>query len=376
MLYSQVYERLQSSPSYKQSKLWKQLFSFLTYIILVFAIGVISLFWVMTTLTNPDLSTDVAIAQIIIAAVITILISLLIYSGINIGTMTLFSFSPDENAEIYQMIESILLKAKVDDRGQGGLTYSQIERLRSTAQDANSAWGNGMSNIVVIGFTTWIISKIIGNFSNLKRIVDAFSQIIVDSIPAGITLLSIIVFISFALINYIRRGISKERSNRLIRLACNESLAILDYLNLTGSTIADEGKRRIANVLPETKLTKKIKRTRPATAKLPYPIQYIKDILSRPSWRSAPAEHQAALAALDRLPDEALWDVARSRIGEDEMMRYELLLDRHSGGVLSLLESEELGLLRTAANRFMLRKAHAAALLKWRGHIIPPADKL
>ena len=94
------------------------------------------------------------------------------------------------------------------------------------------------------------------------------------------------------------------------------------------------------------------------------------------SWDDAPAEHQTALAALDRLPDEALWDVARSRVGEAEMARYEVLLDKHSEGVLSPLEAEELGMLRTAANRFMFRKAHAAALLKWRGHVIPPANKL
>jgi hypothetical protein len=36
----------------------------------------------------------------------------------------------------------------------------------------------------------------------------------------------------------------------------------------------------------------------------------------------------------------------------------------------------ELTQLRTAADRFMLRKVQAAALLRWRGHHIPPADTL
>ena len=32
--------------------------------------------------------------------------------------------------------------------------------------------------------------------------------------------------------------------------------------------------------------------------------------------------------------------------------------------------------LRRGADRFMLLKAHAAALLRWRGYQLPPADKL
>ena len=42
---------------------------------------------------------------------------------------------------------------------------------------------------------------------------------------------------------------------------------------------------------------------------------------SPPSWEDVPAEYQADLAALDRLNDEALWQIARSRQTNDEMIR-------------------------------------------------------
>ncbi len=43
---------------------------------------------------------------------------------------------------------------------------------------------------------------------------------------------------------------------------------------------------------------------------------------SPPRWDDAPAEFQADLAALDRLGDEALWRIARSRKTEADMERY------------------------------------------------------
>lgn len=44
------------------------------------------------------------------------------------------------------------------------------------------------------------------------------------------------------------------------------------------------------------------------------------------------------------------------------------LLDRNADGLLTPAEHDELERLREEADRFMLRKAHAAALLRWRGH--------
>ncbi|MDH3602840.1 MAG: hypothetical protein OEU26_24780 [Candidatus Tectomicrobia bacterium] len=95
-----------------------------------------------------------------------------------------------------------------------------------------------------------------------------------------------------------------------------------------------------------------------------------------PNWEDAPAEFQTDLAALDRLDDDTLWHIARSRQTEMEMIRYSDLLDQNANDVLSDADRVELAALRTQADRFMLRKVHAAALLRWRGHHIPPAGTL
>jgi predicted transcriptional regulator len=97
---------------------------------------------------------------------------------------------------------------------------------------------------------------------------------------------------------------------------------------------------------------------------------------SPPTWETAPAEFQADLAALDRLDDAALWRIARARTASSEMDRYQALLDKNANQTLSASERNELAQLRTDQDREMLRKAHAASLLQWRGHQIPPADKL
>jgi hypothetical protein len=95
-----------------------------------------------------------------------------------------------------------------------------------------------------------------------------------------------------------------------------------------------------------------------------------------PSWEDAPAESQADLAALDRLDDDTLWHIARQRQPVAEMVRYQELLEKNANAILSDAERAELTQLRTAADCFMLRKVQAAALLRWRGHHIPPADTL
>lgn len=97
---------------------------------------------------------------------------------------------------------------------------------------------------------------------------------------------------------------------------------------------------------------------------------------SPPTWETAPAEFQADLTALDRLDDAALWRIARSRAAPTQMDHYQTLLDKNANQTLSASERNELTQLRTNQDRDMLRKAHAASLLQWRGHQIPPADKL
>jgi hypothetical protein len=92
---------------------------------------------------------------------------------------------------------------------------------------------------------------------------------------------------------------------------------------------------------------------------------------SPPDWENAPDEFQADLAALDRLEDEALWKLATNHKTEEEMARHFELLERNKEHTLTSAEQVELAELRSQADRFMLRKAHAAALLHWRGHRVP-----
>lgn len=94
---------------------------------------------------------------------------------------------------------------------------------------------------------------------------------------------------------------------------------------------------------------------------------------SPPLWEDAPAAFQGDLSALDRLDDQSLWRIARRTQLEDDWTRYQELLDKNAEGVISADERIELEALRTEADRFMLRKAHAAALLRWRGHTVPLA---
>lgn len=93
---------------------------------------------------------------------------------------------------------------------------------------------------------------------------------------------------------------------------------------------------------------------------------------SPPSWDDAPSEFQADLAAMDRLDDDALWKIARNRQTAVEMERYDILLKRNRNGALTEAERLELVALRNEADGFTLRKAHAAVLLRWRGHNVPP----
>jgi hypothetical protein len=97
---------------------------------------------------------------------------------------------------------------------------------------------------------------------------------------------------------------------------------------------------------------------------------------SPPKWEDAPARFQTDLAVLDRLEDEALWRIARKRRTEADVARLQELLDKNANDQLTEADRMELARLGTEADRFMLCRAHAAALLHWRGHILPPADKL
>jgi hypothetical protein len=87
---------------------------------------------------------------------------------------------------------------------------------------------------------------------------------------------------------------------------------------------------------------------------------------SPPAWDDAPPEFQIDLAALDRADDETLSQIAHAVMSADFERRDELLA-RNADGQLTPAERVELAHMRHAEDLFMLRKAHAAALLQWRG---------
>lgn len=89
---------------------------------------------------------------------------------------------------------------------------------------------------------------------------------------------------------------------------------------------------------------------------------------SPPEWDDVPEEFQTDLAALDRLDDDTLWRIARSHKTAEELLRYDELLDRNQNGTLGDSEKLELATLRKESERFMLCKAQAVALLRWRGY--------
>ena len=89
---------------------------------------------------------------------------------------------------------------------------------------------------------------------------------------------------------------------------------------------------------------------------------------SPPTWKDVSEEFQTDLASLDRCDDDSLWQIAHSKKTHLEMERYEALLSKQQNTELTPAEKLELDTLRTDADRFMLRKSQAAAILKWRGH--------
>lgn len=74
------------------------------------------------------------------------------------------------------------------------------------------------------------------------------------------------------------------------------------------------------------------------------------EVGSPPAWDDVPEEFQAALAALDRLDDAALWTLARRHQPSTEVTRYDESLDLNQEGCLSDSEKLELIQLRQTAD--------------------------
>lgn len=85
-----------------------------------------------------------------------------------------------------------------------------------------------------------------------------------------------------------------------------------------------------------------------------------------------PVDLQAELHAMEALSDEALWAIARSKMNEDKLALYEVLLERNRANSLTVEGREMLASLGKEADYLMVRKSQAYALLHSRGHKLPP----
>lgn len=104
----------------------------------------------------------------------------------------------------------------------------------------------------------------------------------------------------------------------------------------------------------------------------------IVDVLSAisPLSDDLPPELQAELEALAQLSDATLWKVAQDTFPTSRRRQYDRLHQKNSAGTLTPAERAHLKELRLESERLMLRKAHAYALLKWRGHTLPALTKI
>ncbi|CDM96189.1 MAG: hypothetical protein P5702_13005 [Limnospira sp. PMC 1291.21] len=95
-----------------------------------------------------------------------------------------------------------------------------------------------------------------------------------------------------------------------------------------------------------------------------------------PAIDTAPAEIQAELLTLQTLSVDELRQIARSQIAPDQQERHLELLDRNQEGTLTPSQQQELRDLSQAADRLMLKKAHACAILRWLGQPIRDLNQL
>jgi hypothetical protein len=116
-------------------------------------------------------------------------------------------------------------------------------------------------------------------------------------------------------------------------------------------------------------------RARDIAEKTAQPVEQV--LLDHLKTLSAPVlepDEQAELDALRYLSDDALWTIAREQLPEAAQRKAHQLMERNTAGVLSAEEVTELDRLVARADRLMLRKAEASALLREREFQFRPQD--
>lgn len=87
-------------------------------------------------------------------------------------------------------------------------------------------------------------------------------------------------------------------------------------------------------------------------------------------------DEQEELDALRHLSDDTLWTLAREQLPDAVQARAHDLMTKINSQALSESEQRELDTLAERADRLMLRKAEAAAILRQRGHTFKQEDFL
>jgi hypothetical protein len=95
-----------------------------------------------------------------------------------------------------------------------------------------------------------------------------------------------------------------------------------------------------------------------------------------PTLAGLPPQVMENLTSLESLDDQGLWQVMLETVPRDLQQRLHDLLVRHQVGTLTDAEREQLAVLQQQADLVMLRKARAAALLRFRGKRVPTLAEL
>ena len=82
------------------------------------------------------------------------------------------------------------------------------------------------------------------------------------------------------------------------------------------------------------------------------------------------------IQALDKLDEQALRQVAESRLPSGRQRLYSRLLAKNAAGTITAREREKMAAVGEEARRLTLRKAHAYLLLKWRGAAVPSRQQI
>jgi hypothetical protein len=95
-----------------------------------------------------------------------------------------------------------------------------------------------------------------------------------------------------------------------------------------------------------------------------------------PSAENAPIELRAELAEMQTLSVDELLAIAQTQANAIQHENHVQLLEKNQAGSLSAEEQRDLTDMRQIADRLMLRKAYAWAILRWKGHRVPPLQEL